>query len=76
MIAHFAFWILLVWGWWFGDLSGKRVGIFVGVWIAGAVGLGYVPMGGLFFVGWVAILDVVLVFLVAKGDIKITTPWI
>lgn len=71
-IAHAAFWILVVWGWTMEELGTKGAAIFVVLWLAGLIGLPYVPYGGGLFSSWVAVLDVALVLIVVKGDIKLT----
>jgi hypothetical protein len=69
-IAHAAFWILLVWGWFAGELRLRGAILILGVWVAAMTGLLSVPYVP--FASWVAVLDIVLVFIVAKGDIRLT----
>jgi hypothetical protein len=71
-IAHAAFWIVLVWGWAAEELGVRGAAIFVVLWIAGLLGLSYVPYGEGLFSPYVAMLDIVLVLIVVKGDIKLT----
>jgi hypothetical protein len=66
------FWILLAWGWVTGDLGVTGRVAFVGLWCAGLFLLPYVPNGGALFAPYVAVLDIVLVFLLFKGDVRIT----
>ena len=70
-IAHLAFWVLLGYGWAWDDLGPRGLAVFVGLWIAGYVGLQYVPLGSAMFFSYVAILDITLVFLVFKGDVRL-----
>ena len=72
-IARAAFWCLIAWGLTTRELELKGTVIFLGLWIAGYVGFGYLPIpySGM-FPSFVAILDVVLVLLLFKGDIRIT----
>lgn len=64
-IAHVVFWVLTVRAW---IAAGPRTAaIFVGLWLAGYVGLPLVG-GGLFFASWVAVLDIAIVLVVFKGD--------
>ena len=63
------FWVLLVVGW--KQLGPARSAIVIAVWLAGYVGLRYVPQGDLFVTPYVAILDIVLVFVIFKGDVRL-----
>jgi hypothetical protein len=71
-VAHVAFWILLSYGWFFDELEPRGIAAFVALWLAGWIGLPYLGSvaAGMFF-SWVALLDVVLVFLIFKGDIRL-----
>ena len=77
LIAHGAFWILLVIGW--QALWPKKTVLFLLLWLAGYFGFpmvtyGYAGVsltGGAFFMPYVAALDVVLVLLVFKRDIRL-----
>ena len=72
-IAQLAFWVLLVLAISAGELSRKRAALFVAVWIVGCVGLPRLaPFSDLFVTPYVAVLDIVLVFVVFKGDLKLT----
>lgn len=68
-IAHLAFWILMVVG--RVELGPRRAGILLILWFAGLVGRSYVSYGAELFSPYVAILDVSLVFLIFKGDVRI-----
>jgi hypothetical protein len=68
-IAHVAFWVLAVVGW--DELGTVRVGVFAAIWIAGFLGLPHVPYGAGLFVPLVAVLDIVLVFMVFEGDVRL-----
>ncbi len=69
VIAHVAFWVLLVIGW--REVGGRTMAAFAAVWIAGWLGLPLLH-GELLFVPLVAVLDIVLVLLVFKGDVRLT----
>jgi hypothetical protein len=71
MIAHIAFWVLLIAGRVLDELGTKSSAIFVVLWLAGLLGLRYVPYGTVLFMSFVALLDVVLVLLIFKRDIRI-----
>jgi hypothetical protein len=71
-IAHIAFWVLIVLGAVSGDLRTKGVTTFVTLWLAAMFGLPYVPYAAGLGTSCIAILDVVLVFIVFEGDIRLT----
>ena len=72
-IAYGAFWVLLPYGWFFDELTPRGIVIFLVLWLAGWLGLPYLhPMAGSLFLSWVAILDIALVFIIFKGDLRIT----
>jgi len=74
LIAHAAFWGLLVYGFVLGELPLKGLLTFVVMWIAARVGLPHAPYepARSMFSPFVAILDIALVFAVFKGDVRIT----
>ena len=72
-IAQVAFWILIALGMNYGELSKKAAAVFVVAWLAGYVGLPRIswwtaPLA----TSWVAALDIALVFIIFKGDVRIT----
>jgi hypothetical protein len=72
-VAHVAFWILLPYGWFLDELSPRAIATFVLLWVAGWFGLPLlVPFGADIFFSWVALLDIVLVLLIFKGDVGVT----
>jgi hypothetical protein len=72
-IAQLGFWSLIVLGAGSSALSKKAAAIFVVLWLAGCVGLPWIAWWtGPFVTSWVAVLDIVLVFIVFKGDLRIT----
>jgi len=73
LIAQVAFWVLIALGVGYGGLSRKAAAIFVVVWLAGFISLPRISYWtGPFVASWVAVLDIVLVFIVFKGDVRIT----
>lgn len=73
LIAHAAFWLLLPYGWLWQEVTGRGVGVFLALWLAGLYGLPYLsPHGAMLFSSYVAVLDIVLVFLIFKGDVRLT----
>jgi hypothetical protein len=71
-IAQILFWALILLGVGSGELGIKGAAIFVTVWLAAYLGLPFVSFGSLFLTPLVAVLDVVLVFLVFKGDVRLS----
>jgi hypothetical protein len=71
-VAYVAFWTLIIYGFAAGELRVKGVAVFVLAWLAGRVGLPYVPYGAAMFSSFVAMLDIALVFVIFKGDVRLT----
>ena len=71
-IAHIAFWALVLLGSISGELRVKPAAVLLIVWLAGVFGLPHVPLGAGLVTSFVAVLDVVLVFIVFKGDVRLT----
>lgn len=67
-IAHAAFWVLLALA--AKDGRWRIIGVFAAVWVIGYVASGQVAALSLFFMPFVAVLDIVLVFIVLKRDIR------
>jgi hypothetical protein len=42
------------------------------LWLAGCFGLPYLPDGAAMFPPFVAVLDIALVFIIFKGDVRLT----
>jgi hypothetical protein len=72
LIAHVVFWIVLALGWLWEDLGPRQTATFAGLWLAGFFGLPHLPYGADLFPSFVALLDVILVILVFKGDVHLT----
>ncbi len=68
-IAHLAFWVVLLVG--ARELGWRRMAIFVVLWAAGYAGSGRLAGGGFLFDSYVAVLDIVLVLVVFKGDLRL-----
>ncbi len=72
-VAHIVFWVLLVRGTATDGLSRRGAGIFALLWLAGFLLLPRIAWWtGPFVTSWTAILDVVLVFVIFKGDVRLT----
>ena len=71
-IAHVTFWALLLYGCARQELGLRGIVVFLFLWIAGLYGLPYIPFGAALFLSFVAMLDIALVFLIFKGDVRLT----
>ena len=73
LIAHVVFWGLLVHGWIVRVLSPAQMMSMLGLWIVGFVGLPWIKYlpARLMFPSYVAVLDIVLVLMIAGGDVRI-----
>jgi hypothetical protein len=71
LIAEVAFWALLFVGFWTGELSARVGGAVLFLWLCAFFGGAYRPYW-LPFSSCVAILDVALVLMVAKGDVRLS----
>ena len=72
LIAHITFWVLLAYGWFWEELRVRGVLVFVALWTGGWCALRLVPQGPPMFFSWVSLLDVALVFIIFKGDVRLT----
>jgi hypothetical protein len=72
-IAHVAFWGLLVYGWVWDEIDLRGIAVFLLLWIAGLYGLPYLfTYGAALFSPYVAVLDIALVFVIFKGDVRLS----
>jgi hypothetical protein len=70
-LPHAVFFVVLAVGWWLGELSSRRVGLFLALYVA-AIAASPLVAGGVFWLtAFVALIDVVLILLVVKSDIRI-----
>lgn len=72
LIAHAGFWLLLAYGWFWDEIGPRTIAVFLLVWVIGLFGLPLVPYGGSLFSSFVAVLDIVLVFIIFQGDVRLT----
>lgn len=72
-LAHIGFWILLGLAVGSEEVTPRGTAMFVGVWLAGVLGLPRISWWtGPFVTSYVAVVDIVLVFIVFKGDVRLT----
>jgi hypothetical protein len=72
LIGHVAFWVLIIWGWAADGFSLAIRLTFLALWIAGYVLFPYFPSGSWWFAPYVAILDVILVLLVLRDNVRLS----
>ena len=70
-IAHVTFWVLLVYGWFWDALGSKALGVLIFLWLTGMLGLPFIAYGAALFPPFVAVLDIALVFMIFKGDVRL-----
>ena len=71
-IAHVAFWTLLFAGVWSENLGPRAIAVLLILWLVGMFGLPQISFGAGLSTPIVAVLDVALVFMVCKSDIRLT----
>lgn len=71
LIAHAAFWVLLLCGGWLGEVRARATAVFLALWIGGYATCQIVPRAREFFAPFVAILAIALVFKIFKGDVRL-----
>ena len=70
-IAVVGFWVLLIFGWAFDEIHARGIAVFLILWGVARFGLPFVGASD-FFITCVAILDIALVFMIFKGDVRLT----
>ena len=71
-IAHLAFWGLMLLGVLSGELRAKLTVVFLLLWSAAIFALPHLPYVAGLGTTCVAVLDIALVFIVFKGDVRLT----
>ena len=64
------FWVLMAYGWFWDELGPMGLGVLVSLWLAGRFGLPFIPSGEAMFASYMSILDIALVFMIFKGDVR------
>ena len=72
LLAHIAFWVVLAYGWYWQEISDRGVVWFLVLWAAGFFALPYLPVGAGLFTSYVAVLAIILVLVVFRGDLPLT----
>jgi hypothetical protein len=71
LIAHVTFWVLVPYGWFQRELGAKAVAVVMCLWLAGFFALPLLPYGAALFSPFVSVLDIALVFIIFKGDVRL-----
>lgn len=71
LLGQVAFWVLIIWGWIADGLTLTVRITFVALWIAGYILAPYVPNGDWWFAPYVAVLDIILMFIVLRADVQL-----
>lgn len=69
-IAHVTFWVLLALA--VRAARWRTVGVFLVLWVVGYIATDRIAALNLFFMSFVAVLDIALVFIVLRRDIRLT----
>ena len=72
LVAHLAFWALVGWGIVTGALTWRGAVMCAGAWLLMPFALAYTSYGPSLYSPVVAVLDMILVFLIFKGDVRLT----
>jgi hypothetical protein len=72
LIAHVGFWVLLTYGWFWEEIGPRGIVVFLLLWVGGRYGVRMIPDGPAMFPSFVALLDIALVFIIFKGDVRLT----
>ena len=72
LIAHVGFWVLLAYGWFWDEIGWRTLTVLLLLWVGGMFGLRLIPYGEGMFSSFVALLDIALVFIIFKGDVRLT----
>lgn len=71
LIGHVVFWVLIIWGWVVDGFTPAVRLTFVALWIAGYFLCPYLPYGNWWFAPYVAILDVVMVLIILRDNVRL-----
>jgi len=69
-IAHGAFWLLIALA--LAELERRTIAIVLALWVGGYLLFHSLAIGAPLFVTYVAVLDIVLVLAIFKGDVRLT----
>jgi hypothetical protein len=69
-IAHVAFWVLMALA--VRAARWRTIAVIGALWLIGYIASGQIPALNLFFMPFVAVLDIALVFIVLQRDIRLT----
>jgi hypothetical protein len=70
-IAQIAFWALLLIGVGSGEIGRKGGALFAALWLGGYLAVQVAPAAAMLFTPYLAVVDLVLVFVIFKGDVRL-----
>ena len=71
LLPQILFLVLMVAGWYLGRLRSPQIVTLLVVWLAGLLAAGLLPLEPSLFTAYVALVDVVLILVIFRGDIRI-----
>jgi hypothetical protein len=71
LLPQILFFVLMAAGWYLGRLRSPQLVTFLVVWLAGLLAAGLLPLMAPLFTAYVALVDVVLILVIFRGDIRI-----
>ena len=71
LLPHAIFFAMLAAGYWLGELTVRRIAWFFGIWLAAVLILPLAPYGILWATAVVAVMDIVLILMIFKRDIRV-----
>ena len=72
LLPHVVFWVLLVAGWWMSELSSRQIAIAIALWLVAILFVFNLTSGLYWMTAMVAIMDVMLILKIFKGDIRVS----
>jgi hypothetical protein len=73
LLGHVAFWVLIIWGWAADGLTLATRLTFLALWLAGYVAFPHLLRHGeWWFAPYVAVLDIVMVLIVLKDNVRLS----
>ena len=72
VVAQLAFWLLILRGVLGGELRRAWAAVFVALWLGSSLSIPRLPFAAPLATSFVAALDIALVFIIFKGDVRIT----
>ena len=71
LLPQILFFVLMVAGWYLGRLRSPQIVTLLAVWLAGLLAAGLLALEPPLFTAYVALVDVVLILVIFRGDVRI-----